>query len=313
MNLAPIVLFVYNRLDCLKKTIDHLQKNELAYDSELFIYSDGPKDSISIQKVKDVRSYISCITGFKKVTVIERGKNMGARDSVIGGVTEVINKFGRVIVVEDDLITSRYFLRYMNEALTTYQSNDEVGSICGYVYPISGLSDYFFIRSFSPWGWATWKRSWDLFERDSQLLLLRFIGEKYSDEISSYYKRLLKMEIRGVVSCWDIKWHFSLFCNDKLILYPGKTYVNNIGFGKDATHTNSFIDVPSMYNSKLQDEYSFYEIEVRMDSKAEKKHKFYIDNYKYIGLFHKIKMILSGTFVRIKSLIKVFFVRFMKV
>lgn len=120
-NLAPIVLFVYKRLDHLRKTIKALQNNELANESELFIYSDAGNNINSQNKVNEVRNYIQDIEGFKKVTIFQRKKNLGLANSIIKGVTDVINDFGKVIVLEDDLVTSKYFLRYMNDALNIYK------------------------------------------------------------------------------------------------------------------------------------------------------------------------------------------------
>ncbi|MEN6292732.1 MAG: hypothetical protein ABFD07_12055, partial [Methanobacterium sp.] len=112
--LAPIVLFVYNRLWHTRQTVEALQKNELVADSELFIFSDAPKNESAIDNVTDVREYCNTITGFKKITIIERDNNWGLANSIIDGVTKIVNEDGRVIVLEDDLVTSPFFLMYMN-------------------------------------------------------------------------------------------------------------------------------------------------------------------------------------------------------
>ena len=172
MELAPIVLFTYNRPWHTRQTIAALQKNELADRSDLFIYSDGFKEDQAKIKVKEVRNYIHTIDGFKTVTIRERGENMGLADSVIDGVKAVVNECGRVVVLEDDIVTSPFFLRYMNDALKLYEHEEKVISIHGYIYPVSGkLPPTFFIRGADCWGWATWKRGWDLFEGDGQKLL----------------------------------------------------------------------------------------------------------------------------------------------
>jgi GT2 family glycosyltransferase len=135
MNLAPIVLFVYNRLQHTRQTIDALRNNDLAKDSELFIYSDGAINKGAASEVNKVRHLIFGMSGFKKVTIIERDRNWGLAASIIDGVTQVIGQYGRVIVLEDDLVTSPYFLRYMNEALDLYQNEHQVISIVGYKFP----------------------------------------------------------------------------------------------------------------------------------------------------------------------------------
>ena len=172
MSLAPIALFVYNRLEHLEKTINALQNNILALDSELYIFSDGAKDEKSSEQVNKIRKYIKTISEFKKIIVIEREKNLGLANSIISGVTEVINKYGKIIVLEDDMVTSRYFLKYMNEALEYYENEDRVISIHGYIYPVKKeLPNTFFMKGADCWGWATWKRGWDLFEHDGKKLL----------------------------------------------------------------------------------------------------------------------------------------------
>src|SRR3989339_698479 len=134
--LSPIVLFVYNRLEHTRKTIEALQKNELAKDSELFLYSDGPKNEENIKKVNEVRKYINSIDGFKKVKIVEREINFGLARSIIAGVTDIVNKYGKIIVLEDDIVTSPYFLTFMNDALCLYENEEKVMHISGYFFPV---------------------------------------------------------------------------------------------------------------------------------------------------------------------------------
>ncbi|MDI6716137.1 MAG: glycosyltransferase [Actinomycetota bacterium] len=164
-NLAPVVLFVYKRLYHAQQTVKFLQKNDLAEQSELYIYSDGPKHEHDIEKVKEVRAYLKTISGFKTITVIEREKNLGLANSIITGVTEVIDKFGKVIVMEDDLLCSRNFLSFMNKALDHYKDDKRIFSVTGLNYPIkipeSYKHDVYLAYRESSWGWGTWKDRWD--------------------------------------------------------------------------------------------------------------------------------------------------------
>ena len=144
-ELSPIIVFVYNRLEHTKNTIDALSKNELAKESELWIFSDNAKNEKDIEKVENVRTYIHSIEEqklFKSVKIIEADKNKGLANSVIDGVTKVINNSNKVIVVEDDLITSKYFIKYMNEALDFYEKDEKIWSISGYNLPIKIHNDY---------------------------------------------------------------------------------------------------------------------------------------------------------------------------
>ena len=158
IHLSPIVLFVYNRPWHTKQTVEALQKNELAKESELFIYSDEAKNKDVRKSVDEVREYIGKIDGFKKVTIIKREKNWGLANSIIDGVTKTVNEYGKIIVLEDDLITSPYFLKFMNEALEFYKEEQKVWHISGWSYPINtnNIDDVFFLRVMNCWGWATW-------------------------------------------------------------------------------------------------------------------------------------------------------------
>ena len=166
MHLAPIVIFTFNRIEHTKKTIESLKKNKLAIQSEIFIFNDGARDSKEKEKVDQVRKYLNTIDGFKSVTIINSEENNGLSKSVINGVTEIINKYEKVIVLEDDLITSPYFLEYMNEALELYKDRKDIWSISGYCPNIKIPSYYkdevFLIRRGSSWGWGTWKDRWEL-------------------------------------------------------------------------------------------------------------------------------------------------------
>ena len=243
VNLAPIVLFVYNRPWHTQQTVEALQKNKLASESELFIYSDDAKNDDARVSVDEVRKYIDNITGFKKITVIKRDKNWGLANSIIDGVTKIVNEYGRIIVLEDDLVTSPYFLKYMNTALDFYKNEKSVISIHGYIYPIENLPNSFFIKGADCWGWATWKNKWDMFEPDGQKLLneLKYRNlEKEADFNNSYgFTRMLKQQIKGKNNSWAVRWYMSAFLRDMLTLYPGKSYVQNIGNDDSGTHCSA--------------------------------------------------------------------------
>ena len=240
VNLAPIVLFVYNRPWHTQQTVEALQKNKLASESELFIYSDDAKNDDARVSVDEVRKYIDNITGFKKITVIKRDKNWGLSNSIIDGVTKIVNEYGRIIVLEDDLVTSPYFLKFMNEGLTMYENEDKVASIHGYIYPIDNLPNTFFIKGADCWGWATWKRAWDVFEPNGQKILDELKSrrlEKEADFNNSYgFTQMLKDQIKGKNNSWAVRWYMSAFLKDMLTLYPGKSYVQNIGNDDSGTH-----------------------------------------------------------------------------
>lgn len=241
MQLSPVALFVYNRLWHTQQVVDALQKNELAKESELFIYSDAPQDSRTKNAVAEVRTYIKTIEGFKNVTVVERKNHLGLSESIITGVTEITNRYGRVIVLEDDMMTSPYFLKFMNEGLNTYEKEEKVISVCGYIYPLGKkYQDTLFLRIADCWGWATWKRSWDLFCADGQALYDNLkdkqLLERFNLDGVFNCTRMLKQQIQGKNDSWAIRWYASALLNDKLSLHPWKSLVRNIGFDYSGTH-----------------------------------------------------------------------------
>lgn len=241
MSLAPITIFVYNRPWHTRQTIEALMKNKLARESELFIFSDGPKSKKDQKNVREVRRYIKEIKGFKKVTITESWKNLGLANSIIAGVTQVVNKYGKIIVLEDDLLTSPYFLKFMNDGLKLYENYKQVISIHSYVYPVEGkLPETFFLKDPGCLGWATWKMSWALFEKDGKCLLNELKRKKLTAEFNynnSYpFTRVLREQKRGKVDSWAIRWYASAFLKDKLTLYPGKSLVFHNGGDGSGTH-----------------------------------------------------------------------------
>lgn len=241
MSLAPITVFVYNRPWHIRETIEALKKNKLARESELFIFSDGPKEEKDRKKVKEVRKYIKTINGFKRITIIERKENLGLAESIITGVTEVVNKYSKTIVLEDDLLTSPYFLKFINEGLNFYEKEKKVISIHGYIYPVKfDLPETFFIRGADCWGWATWKRGWDLFKHDGKKLLVELKKRKLTykfDFGGSYpYTEMLIDQVNRKNDSWAIRWYASAFLKGKLTVYPGKSLIFHNGKDENGTH-----------------------------------------------------------------------------
>ena len=236
MGLAPIALFCYNRLDLLRQTVDALGANKPAVSSNLFIFSDGPKNQDDIAAVNAIREYIRTISGFRSVTIREAETNQGLANSIIAGVTEVVNKYGRIIVLEDDIVTAPYFLQWMNDALNLYENEEKVAGIHAWSPPeqFGKRPETYFIREVGCWGWATWKRGWDLFEKDGEKLLMQFTSDKMIYDFNVYdsypYYQMLKDQVVGNVDSWAIRWYASVFLNEKLGLQPGKTIVANIGY-----------------------------------------------------------------------------------
>ena len=238
-------MFAYNRLDHIRRTLEALRKNELATVSELYVFSDGPRSEADQEKVRAVRELIRTISGFHTVTIIEQEANRGLARSIIDGVTTVVEKHGQVIVLEDDMITSPYFLRYMNEALHMYRNDERVISIHGYIYPIETLlPETFFLKGADCWGWATWKRGWNLFEPDGLKLLhelrTRNLARRFDFDGTYGYTSMLESQVNGLNDSWAIRWYASAFLKDKVTLYPGRSLVCNIGVDASGTHCGAW-------------------------------------------------------------------------
>src|SRR6476661_7857653 len=179
-TLAPIALFVYNRPEHTRRTIKFLKQNLLADESRLFIFSDAAKNDLHTGKVAEVREIIKSVEGFRSVQVIERKANLGLANSIIDGVTMLTEKYGKVIVFEDDLISSKFALQYFNDSLQRYENQDRVMHIGAYMYPLksNNLPPTFFYRAASSWGWATWGRAWKYFEPDIDKIISNFDSHK---------------------------------------------------------------------------------------------------------------------------------------
>ena len=241
MKLAPIILFVYNRKDHTERLIRSLLANKLANESELIIYSDGAKTEQEAPLVEEVRTYIQTIQGFQKVSIVEQKQNKGLAQSVIDGVSQVINTYGKVIVLEDDLVLAPYFLSFMNEALDKYETEHRVGHIQGCDFTNSTELPYtFLIKWTGSWGWATWKRAWDYFNPKGDELLSELKRKKLNKRFDfggAYpFTRMLERQVKGENDSWAIRWNASLFLKDMLSLNVGHSLVQNKGFDGSGTH-----------------------------------------------------------------------------
>jgi hypothetical protein len=241
MNFAPVVLFVYNRPWHTRQTLEALLANAEATRTSLYVFSDAPKDVAASKAVAEVRSLIREIRGFESTTIVERESNLGLAGSIVEGVSRVCNEHGRVIVLEDDVVVSPYFLGFMNDGLNRYEEDQRVVSIHGYVYPVErALPKTFFLRAAHSWGWATWKRGWDLYNPDGQRLLDELKRQNLTHQFDfdgSYpYTKMLKQQIAGRNDSWAIRWYATAFLSGKLTLYPGRSLVRNIGMDGSGVH-----------------------------------------------------------------------------
>lgn len=244
MQLSPIVLFTYKRLDTLIKTMTALSANTLAASSDLYIYSDGLKWAKDKAAIAKVRAYLKTINGFKSITIHESPVNKGLANSIIDGVTHIINQYGSVIVLEDDLVSSPNFLNYMNDALNFYRNEAKVFSITGFSTPINSPhpdSDVYFTSRGSSWGWATWKDRWSTIDwevKDYSVFKKDKTLRRNFNKMGSDKSQMLERQMRGKIDSWAIRWCYHQFKNDLFSVHPFGSKIVNIGFySADATNT----------------------------------------------------------------------------
>ncbi|MBS2098549.1 glycosyltransferase family protein [Carboxylicivirga linearis] len=279
MELAPIVLFVYNRPWHTQQTLEALSKNEWANQSSLFIMADGPKENATdedLQKIKEVRDLIRQKQWCKEVIIEEKERNYGLADSILNGVTKIVNQYGKIIVLEDDLITSTFFLKYLNTCLKTFEKRCNIYSVSANMFPIkTNLSETVLLPYIATWGWATWKDKWNTCDwktpdkdhiKQSIYLNHRFNLADYS------YSSQFDIDDRNV---WGIKWYYNLFKRNGLSVYPSKTLVRNIGLdgtGVNCSESKDDRELASEIDIKFNDSINleFYSILLRYFEKAEK-------------------------------------------
>lgn len=249
MTYAPIVLFVYNRPWHTEQTLRALMKNDLAKESELFIYADGPKEDATEEQlnlINQVRILIRQEQWCGQVHIIESQHNKGLADSIISGVTEVVNKYGRVIVLEDDIVTSRGFLQYMNDALRLYEEDERIMMVSGYIYPYKHFpksATTYFLRVYACWGWATWKRAWQHYEHDIDIHLEHYntpsLQKEFDIEGNMRNYCQLVFNKNGTYYTWAVRWYASWLWTGGYALFPSHSLIQNVGFDNSGEHCGS--------------------------------------------------------------------------
>lgn len=257
--LAPVLLFTYNRPRHTRQLVDSLRQNNLCSATPLFVYCDAPraeKDKILVEETLEV---VRSIEGFASVEIIKRTENYGLAKNIIDGVTTQINKYGRVIVLEDDLIVSPYFLQFMNDALELYKDEPGVGHInANNFIKKSSLPDTYYIKFTGSWGWATWDRAWRLFNIDGKSLLKelenRNLTHVFDFDRHYPFTRMLRRQVAGQNNSWAIRWNASLFLADVLSLNAGRSLVINNGFDGSGVNcgNNSKLYASTLYMRPIE-------------------------------------------------------------
>lgn len=240
---APVAIFAYSRPVHLQQVLDALRADSLAPQTPLFIFCDAPANIEVKYNSDQVKKIAYSASGFASINIIERSQNFGLAKSIIQGVTYILTQYERVIVLEDDLIVSPFFLKYMNEALELYRQEPLVAAIHGYLLPLkASLPETFFLKGADCWGWGTWRRAWGLFNPDGAELLrelkLRSLTNEFDLNGAYPYTKMLADQVNGFNQSWAIRWQASVFLNDMVTLYPGRSLVRNIGHDNSGVHCN---------------------------------------------------------------------------
>ncbi len=242
---VDVAVFVYNREEHAMRTLKALAKNDLAPETAVHVFSDGPKREEDVEKVERIRKMASEIKGFRSVELISRRENYGLARNIIEGVSMIAADCGRVIVLEDDLVTNRYFLRFMNDALERYRDEPRVTGITGFSHFSDDLEypreSYFNTLTGTSWSWATWSDRWDDFDpvcadwvrmKEDAALRRAFNYDNTYD----FYK-IMKMQQTGEgTDSWAIRWYWSNFRKNGLILSPARSLVKNVGWDGSGVH-----------------------------------------------------------------------------
>ncbi len=252
---APILVLGYNRPLHLKRLLLSLSENPEALTSDLYIAIDGPRDDLDSSNVNLCREVSLQNFGFRKITTYFNEVNSGLSISVINNISKVLDLHDEIIVVEDDLEVSNNFLKFMNLGLREYRNEFRVASIHGYQYPVRLDSEVcVFLRGADCWGWATWKNRWSEFEPDGTSLLHQLV----SNQLCSNFDlggvlsnvNLLEKQISGIVDSWAIRWHASMFLQNRMTLYPPESLVLNLGLDGSGTHES----VNSIFDTKMSEQ-----------------------------------------------------------
>ena len=242
-GLAPIALFSYRRVRHLAQTLDSLSACPEFADSRIFVFSDGPKDEASSADVARVRSLLRA-RQTPNMTIVEAPANRGLAASITAGTTQLCDEFGRVIVLEDDLVLSPAVLTWFNAALEKYADDARVWQIAAHQFDVpefSARDEGLFLHLTTSWGWATWKRAWDRYDPDAtgwERLKVDGVAKRKFDLDNSYpFADMMIDQMTGRIDSWAIRWRWSVFCADGVSLYPPRSLANNSGFDATATHT----------------------------------------------------------------------------
>ena len=246
-SFAPVVIFAYRRPEHLRAMLSSLALCNGFLQSPVIVYFDGPRDKEDIQAVNATRELAISMLGARAEYYFSE-KNLGLSQSIINGVGETLNRFGRVIVLEDDLELAPSFLTFMNRALDRYENDLNVFQVSGYIHAVPRLQDIstaLFLPFTTSWGWATWKRAWDSFDLEAKgwesLTVNDELRRRFNLGGAYDYATMLFRQMSGLRDSWAIRWYWTVFRSNGLVIYPPISLVKNIGFDGSGTHGSGML------------------------------------------------------------------------
>jgi hypothetical protein len=241
-NRAPIALFVYRRTDLLGSVLDSLEACPEFQESDVFVFSDGPKNAAAAPDVAQVRALVRARLR-PNMTLIEAPENRGLANSIIAGVTRLCEEYGRVIVIEDDLVVSPALLSWFNSALHAFADDPAVMQISGHAFDVASLrtrEEGLFLPLITSWGWATWRRAWSRFDPGARgweaIKSDPDLRRRFDLDGCYPYGKMLERQMNGEVDSWAVRWYWTSFTAGGLTLFPPRSLVLNEGADFSATH-----------------------------------------------------------------------------
>lgn len=290
---APVVIFTYNRKQHTENLIESLKKCETIQETEVFIFSDGNKSEKDYSKVSEVREYLDSLQNekwCKSLFINKAPKNRGLALSIISGVSEIIEKYGRVIVLEDDLVVAEGFLEYMNQALDYYESNEKIWSISGFTSAIpmleNSLDDVYFSCRARSWSWATWKDRWDTVDwdvKEYKRFRVNLVKRKQFNKGGLDMSAMLDRQQAGVINSWAIRWCFNQFLQKKYVVQPTISLIVNKGQDGSGTNCSKLREDNVISNVKKDWNLIPFQYKPEIDIELAKRKK--IPFYKLLGSF----------------------------
>lgn len=314
-NSAPVVIYTYTRLDHLKKTIAALQANHLALETDIFVVSDGPKDEAAKKLVNDLRNYVDSIDGFNAVNRIYREKNVGVFQSVLMAERPILSDYGKLITMEDDIVTSANFLDFINAGLNYYESSGDVYAVSGYChpikFPINPRFDSWKSPWFCPWGYGIWKKKYDMIDVEmNPLNEIKKIESKYHylKKHGNFFLGALEADAKKLAVVADARVCAQMLLLGLNTVMPSKSKVFNIGLDGSGVHCPRSKKYDVSLDNGIQREFTFYSGSLDVNRYEVKQYfKFMNGNYIYrirrdlirrlrqIALLRSIKKQLVGT------------------